>query len=168
MYIRRSKYNKTILGSNRVCEIIELKSVLPTEYRKKCPPTFVLIVRKLLSTSEADKLYAQQQGIKWDDTIRKKVLTKRRRHNLMYSDESQEPDYENNKGRIVAWENVPCLKAAIDRVKTFGGKVEQIVCEGNKYKKFERSTNVGIGRHGDSERKKVICGEVWSKHGSQI
>ena len=151
-----------VWGSNRVCEIIDLKSVLPTEYRKECPPTFVLVVRKLLSTSEADKLYAEQQGITWDDkyydTRRKKVLTKRRRHNLMYSDEPQEPDYWNKKGKIVAWEEVPCLKAAIDRLKTFGGKkAEKLVCEGNKYKRFEKSTNVGIGWHGDSERKKVFA-----------
>ena len=148
--------------SKRICEIIDLKSVLPDEYKDKVPPTFVIVIRKLLNSEEADALYKEQQALEWDnkyyDTRRKKVLNKRRRHNLMYAEEGQEPDYENKKGRIVAWDNVPMLKQAVDRLKELGGqKAENLVCEGNKYKKFEKKTNVGIGWHGDSERKKVFA-----------
>ena len=96
------------------------------------PPTFVSIIRKLLSSEEANALYEEQQALDWDnkyyDTRRKKVLNKRRRHNLMYAEEGQEPDYENKKGRIVAWDNVPMLKQAVDRLKELGGeKAENLV-----------------------------------------
>ena len=148
--------------TNRICEIVDLKSILPQNYKDRVPPTFVIIIRKLLTSAEAKELYEEQQALEWDnkyyDTRRKKVLNKRRRHNLMYADEGQEPDYENKKGRIVAWHDVPMLKKAVDRLKELGGsKADNLVCEGNKYKKFEKKTNVGIGWHGDSERKKVFA-----------
>jgi alkylated DNA repair dioxygenase AlkB len=148
--------------TNRVCEIIDLKSRLPDNYKDLVPPTFVIIIRNLLTSEEANMLYEEQQALEWDnkyyDTRRKKVLNKRRRHNLMYSDESQEPDYENKKGRIVAWSDVPMLRQAVDILKELGGsKADNLVCEGNKYKRFEKKTNVGIGWHGDSERKKVFA-----------
>ena len=151
-----------VLKTNRICEIIDLKTVLPDEFKDKVPSTFVIIIRNLLTSEEADVLYEEQQALDWDnkyyDTRRKKVLNKRRRHNLMYAEEGQEPDYENKKGRIVAWEQVPVLKRAVDRLRELGGpKAENLVCEGNKYKKFEKKTNVGIGWHGDSERKKVFA-----------
>jgi len=158
---------RRVWDTKRVCEIIDLKTVLPDEYKKTCPSAFVIIIRNLLSGKEADELYIEQEGLEWDnkyyDTRRKKVLNKRRRHNLMYSEESQEPDYENKKGRIIAWSDVPCLKNAVSRLQMLGGnKADNLVCEGNKYKKFEKKTNVGIGWHGDSERKKVFaikCGK---------
>ena len=110
-----------VLKTNRICEIIDLKTVLPDEFKDKVPSTFVIIIRNLLTSEEADVLYEEQQALDWDnkyyDTRRKKVLNKRRRHNLMYAEEGQEPDYENKKGRIVAWEQVPVLKRAVDQLE---------------------------------------------------
>jgi hypothetical protein len=53
-------------------------------------------------------------SFEWDrkyyDTRRKKVLNKNARANVCFGNVSVEPDYENKKGRVVAYDEVVCLK----------------------------------------------------------
>ena len=105
------------------------------------------------------------------------MLNKHARHNLMYSDEEQLPEYESKKGRIVAWSQVPelgKLKGAIKELnEVSGGKTSNLICEGNLY--YKKGT--GIGWHGDTERSKVValrvgksmslCYKWWMRHKSR-
>lgn len=49
----------------------------------------------------------------WDahyfDTRRQKVLNKHARRNVCFGEQSQIADFENKKGTIIAWHDVPLL-----------------------------------------------------------
>ena len=88
------------------------------------------------------------------DTRRKKVLNKRARYNLCYSDFSQESDYENKKGTIIHFDNIPLTKHLRERIPYyFGEKTTNLQGEGNYYYDLNKC---GIGFHGDTERRIVI------------
>ena len=71
--------------------------------------------------------------------MRGKVVNKHARWNLCYADEAQEPDFENGKGTIIPFREVPYLN--------------NLFAELNYY--YDIRTTY-IGQHGDSERKKVV------------
>jgi hypothetical protein len=120
-----------------------------------CTDAYVLIIRggcRLFV--DPDRLQRELKNLDWDKKakMRGRVVNKLARYNLCFGEESQEPDYENGKGRIYAYNDLKYLnklKKGID--KTF---VEDLQCEGNLYYDIERC---GIGFHGDSERRKVIA-----------
>ena len=108
---------------------------------------------------EPNELLSEQIKLEWDkkywDTRRKKVLNKQARYNLCYGNEGQKPDYENKKGTIISYDNVPLLtKWRNSLSKYFGEKALNLEIEGNLY---YNTKITGIGFHGDSERKKVIA-----------
>ena len=136
---------------------------------QQLPHASVLIIRGgfnfLMSELEfASKLtFANMIKLDWDrqywDNRRGKILNKHTRANLCFSDASQEPDYENRKGRVVAYDEVTLLKhwrlRVMDMLKETIGLDEPLQTEGNLYD----DVNVnGIGFHGDGERKRIICG----------
>jgi hypothetical protein len=102
------------------------------------------------------QLMSKLEKLDWDkkyfDTRRGKVLNKNARHNLCFGFSSQEPDYENKKGRIVAYDDVNLLKRLRAKILEIVGE-ENLECEGNYYYDLKKT---GIGFHGDTERKKVI------------
>lgn len=79
-----------------------------------------------------------------------RVVNKKARHNLCFSDFSQEPDYENGKGRIVSW---PLITGILRNSLSELIGDNDLVSEGNYYYDISKC---GIGYHGDSERKRVI------------
>ena len=84
-----------------------------------------------------------------------RVVDKKARHNLCFGDAAQEPQYENGKGRIVAYSDVPILNAVREAIPSYlGNKGESLVAEGNYYYDPEKC---GIGFHGDAERKRVVA-----------
>ena len=98
-------------------------------------------------------------GLDWDkkyyDARTKRVKNKLARVNLCFSKKSQEPDYQNKKGRIIAYKNVPnFLKIMTDLPKFMGKKAKNLKAEGNKYYDLSKT---GIGYHGDTERRIVIA-----------
>lgn len=106
-----------------------------------------------------DKLMEEQLSFDWDskywDQRRSKVLNKRARYNVCYGEKGQKPDYENKKGTIISYDQVPLLKKWRDNlVDKFGKRAENLQVEGNYY---YDSKKCGIGYHGDSERKIVIA-----------
>lgn len=131
------------------CEIINLD---PTgEYE----PAFVLVVRNAMKDIVVeDKLYKELQKLNWDTKAKMygRVVDKKARYNLCFADFDQEPDYEQGKGRVIAFEQVPLLNL----VKTEVEKITQksLVAEGNRYYDISKT---GIGYHGDSERRIVIA-----------
>ncbi len=125
----------------------------------------VLIIRNFLDTTEHNSLLLEMDSFEWDtkywDRRRKKVLNKRARSNVVILDGiTQEPDYENGKGRIVDGNSLETFrevkKSIRDHVEfaTKTDKSQNLICEGNRYNELK---NCGIGYHGDAERRKVIA-----------
>jgi len=108
----------------------------------------------------ADALLREQRGLTPDEKafMYGEVKTKRARHNLTFGDEAQEPAYEEKKGRIVAFADVPLLAGVRGQLgDVFGPKAARLRAEGNYY--FDNKT-CGIGPHGDTERCIVIAGRL--------
>jgi len=83
-----------------------------------------------------------------------RVVNKYSQWNLCFDEFDREPDYENRKGRIVAFDSMPIFKSFKDRVdKIFGEKAKGLKGEANYYYDIKKC---GIGFHGDAERRKVI------------
>ena len=119
---------------------------------------YVLVIRNFINEEDSKKLYEEHTSYDWDAKYyckrRKKVLNKHARRNVMFSDEKQEPDYENGKGTIIAWKDIPVLYSVRERLeKRVGDKAKNMICEGNRYYDISKT---GIGWHGDTERRKVI------------
>ena len=84
-----------------------------------------------------------------------RVVNKKARWNLCFDDESQEPDYENKKGRIIAMCDMPITNYIYNEFEYyFGVKALGLKGEGNYYYDVKKC---GIGFHGDSERRKVLA-----------
>lgn len=84
-----------------------------------------------------------------------RVVNKNARWNLCFDEKSKEPDYENGKGRIVSFSDIPITKAIVDSFPNyFGEKAQDLKGEGNYYFDIKKC---GIGFHGDSERRKVLA-----------
>ena len=152
---------KTILQEREIeCEYYRLDDAL--EDKENSEPAALLIVRngvERLTDNPANNMLSEQLAFKWDtkywDTRRSRVLNKRARYNVCYGPEEQTPDYENKKGTIIAYENVPILKSWRESLGLlFGEKASNLEVEGNLYYDTKKC---GIGFHGDSERKKVIA-----------
>lgn len=112
----------------------------------------VLILRDYAPPSLFDEL----RGLDWDKKayMYGRVCEKRARWNLCFGESAQEPDYENKRGRIIPWGQVPQLSQVRDGLAaTLGAKAADLVGEGNYY--FPGET--GIGFHGDAERRIVVA-----------
>lgn len=121
----------------------------------------ILIVRNgvdaLIGPQKADQLLQEHLSLEWDTKarMRGKVVNKHARYNLCYDDFAQEPDYENNKGRIIRFDDIPLTNEIRQRLPDFlGEQAEKLKAEGNLY--FDTS-KCGIGFHGDGERKRVVA-----------
>lgn len=138
------------------CTLVDL-----TLYEYDTERAAILIIYNGMNVlgSPADKLLEEQDNITYDatyyDTRRKSVLNKRARHNVCFGEEEQEPDMEEGKGTIIAFNNVPLLNNVRKRLSYYlGDKASQLMAEGNKY---YDPNKCGIGYHGDVERRKVIA-----------
>lgn len=142
------------------CEIISLHNLLKEEKienDKEIEEAYLLIVRGGVNLLLDDyDLMNDLIPLEWDRKMKSKgrVVNKHARRNLCFAEENQEPDYENDKGRIIKFDDVPCLSQLREDLHTyFGDKAENLFAEGNYY--FEPKTTY-IGYHGDFERRKVI------------
>ena len=103
--------------------------------------------RKAMKAIDCDKEYF--------DVRRGKKLNKRARHNVCFAYMSQEPDIDNKKGRIVNINSQTQLKNVIDNLYLYlGEKARGLIAELNHYYDVSKC---GIGFHGDTERRIVIC-----------
>lgn len=122
----------------------------------------VLIVRDGVSylVGDADDMYKEHKELKPDTKAKMygRVVNKNARYNLCFDDKSQEPDYEEGKGTIVSWDDVP-LTAKMRRKlpKFFGDLAKDLKAEGNYYYDIKKC---GIGYHGDAERRIVIAARL--------
>lgn len=142
------------------CELVYLNDALPAGLSAE--KAWVLIVRQganVLCGERVDELMEVLKSLEWDKksfTRYKKVCNKLMRWNMIVADFEQEPQYELGKGRVYNFENIEILKTIRTRLgKILGPKCENLFAEGNYY--HDLSKKVGIGYHGDTERKIVIA-----------
>ena len=84
-----------------------------------------------------------------------RVVNKHARYNLCFGNFDQQADYQNGKGTVVSFNNVPALNTVRNMLPhIIGHKAEQLEAEGNYYYDLSKC---GIGYHGDAERMKVVA-----------
>jgi len=140
-------------------KLIKLDKLLPADLNHKDDAS-ILIVRNgtdcILGNHDKDELFAEQEALDHDKKafMYGRVVNKHARHNLCFSDNAQEPDYANGKGRVIAFDDVPLTKYLRDNfTKYIPCKCDNLQAEGNYYYDVKKC---GIGYHGDSERMIVI------------
>ena len=95
-----------------------------------------------------------------------RTVNKKARHNLCFADFSQEPDYENKKGRVINFkdDSIKLTNLLRQKLSEFGDEFKDLYAEGNYYYDVEKTF---IGAHGDTERKCVVgvrLGETFPLH----
>jgi len=102
-------------------------------------------------------IWTEQNNLKPDTKafMYGRVVDKRARYNLCFDDVAQAPDFNNKKGTIVSYDDIPLTKCVRDNLNVyFGNKAKNLAAEGNYYYDISKC---GISFHGDGERKKVIA-----------
>jgi hypothetical protein len=158
-----TKAQKIFEENEYTCELFDLGDLC--DNISELPESHILVIHN------GANFFLEKQGkttldtateftkFEWDtkywDTRHSKVLNKHARSNVCFGDESQEPYYENGKGRVVSYSDVKCLKSIRDNLHiVLGEKGRDLKCEGNRY--FDLG-KCGIGWHGDAERRKVVA-----------
>ncbi len=145
-----------------VVERIDLKNYLPEELRENAEDAHLLIIRGGVNhilrdrSATVDDMFNEQLALEYDSKayMYGRVVNKNARHNLCFGDESQEPDYQEGKGRIVSFSEIPLTNHIREKLGEYIEGGANLQAEGNYYYDV---TKCGIGFHGDSERLKVIA-----------
>ena len=120
----------------------------------------ILIVKKGVDyIVNVDKLYREVERTPKDTKafMYGKVVNKHTRHNNVFSDFSQEPDYQEGKGTIINFKDVPLISKIRKEIPKMIPKNKGVIglqCEGNYYYDVDKTF---IGFHGDTEREIVIA-----------
>lgn len=143
-------------------ELVSLSDVLPKELRADHDAA-TLVIRDgaavfLNKESAADDLLQEQKAIQYDskfwDPRRSRSLNKRARHNIVFGEKGIEASKDYKQYTVQAFDALPELSAFRRALaERLGEKDDGLCAEGNHY--FDATS--GIGFHGDSERKTVIC-----------
>lgn len=143
-------------GKGKTCELIDLGQFLPEG--AKADPAYILIVRGGCGAlADTDALFEEQKKMKWDSKafMYGRVVDKKARHNLCFSDFEQAPDYEAGKGTVIPFSHLPRLAGVRQMLgEITGEKLVSLQCEGNRYYDVEKTY---IGFHGDTERRIVVA-----------
>ena len=115
-----------------------------------------LLVIKGAITNSAE-VYQEQLAFSRDTKalMYGRVVNKRARHNLCFSDFDQAPDYAAGKGTVINFTRTPLLaaiRASLPEITTLQ-QLTGLQCEANYY--YDTSKTY-IGWHGDSERRIVV------------
>ena len=134
-------------ASGVICEVLCLSS-----------KAAVLIIRNgLAAILDPDAVLKEQETLEKDKKafMYGRVVNKKARWNLCFAEEGHEPAYEEGKGRVVPYSEVPLLATLVAALPVwFGEKARDLKGEGNYY---YDTAKCGIGYHGDTERRKVIA-----------
>lgn len=140
-------------------KLIKLNKYLPNNV--KADHAYILIIKNaivsiLKSDLGANELFDEHNELDPDTKafMYGRVVNKKARYNLCFSDESQDADYENGKGTIISFADVELTKYVRRKLPHYlGTKANKLQAEANYYYNID---TCGIGYHGDSERKIVI------------
>jgi hypothetical protein len=151
---------------NISCELIDLTENFTDDIELKnklkdiMPSAKILIIRngiQLFGEKNGELLYQEQCKFNRDKMafMYGRVVNKKARHNLCFSDFEQSPDYINGRGTIINFANTQILghiRNNLDRILGCD-KFVKLQCEANYYYDIEKTY---IGFHGDTERKIVV------------
>lgn len=94
------------------CNVVNLSEYAEREVKD----ALILVVKRgvdclIPDTEDKHSLYKELIELDWDSKafMYGRVVSKHARHNLCFSDQPQDPDYENGKGRVISWEKLPLL-----------------------------------------------------------
>lgn len=142
-----------------VCELYRLcdhipGTVLPEAYLLVARSACDVIVDKKQLCDEQNTLERDKKAFMYG-----RVVNKKARHNLCFSDFDQVADYEQGKGTVVSFAKLPLLSKIRDELPRIVGtdKVHNLQCEANYYYDIK---NTYIGFHGDTERKIVVAARL--------
>ena len=146
------------------CELLHINDLTELGNVKPEPEqAYLLIIRGGLDILLGE--YMNKQDM-WDELIelevdkkafmKGRVVNKIARHNLCFADFSQEPDYENKKGRVYDFKDLPVMEQARNALPLFLEDAKGLFAEENYYYDLTRK-EVGIGGHRDAERSRVIA-----------
>lgn len=130
----------------------------------------------LLDGEKSDEFFWEQYHLEKDKHafMYGRVVNKKARHNLCFSENDQEPDYQNGRGRIYSFSGLPLLNRVRVKLGELNPLLIDMIAEGNYYYDPE---HCGIGYHGDTERRIVIGVRVgrdmplcfqWYYHGEPV
>lgn len=104
---------------------------------------------------DPDSLYREQQKLEYDTKalMKGKVVNKHARHNLCFADYTAIADFENGKGTVVDFKDLPGLRRIRERLPWYIPRSENLFAEANKYYDAQ---NCYIGYHGDRERNMIV------------
>jgi len=146
------------LGKKYTCKFINLESMLDDVNKSEHTGAGILIVKKFVnlffgSDDEDEKMYNKFLELDWDKKalMKGRVVNKKARYNLCFSDFEQEPDYEKGKGRVYDFKNLKKMRKIRKFLKSLIG--EKLNAEGNYY---YNTDDCYIGYHGDTERRIVV------------
>jgi len=145
---------------------VEVCESCPSKKDKKyvVEDAYIYICRNGVSKLiDLDRLRDEQLNLEPDRKafMKGRVVNKHARGNLCFADEGHEPDYENKKGTVICFNDVPFTNKLREKFhELLGDKLNEILgedrklyCEGNYYYDVDKC---GIGFHGDGERRIVI------------
>ena len=150
-------------AAGNLCELVHLNQFLPDQLalNSTAESGYVLVIRGGANTllketnKTPDDLYTEQVNLEWDTKafMYGRVVNKHARHNLCYSEQAQEPNYEEGRGRIIGFDSVPITKKIREQLPGFLPGSGNLQCEGNSYLDIRKT---GISYHCDLERRKVV------------
>ncbi|XP_004205629.1 uncharacterized protein LOC101235418 [Hydra vulgaris] len=109
-------------------------------------------INKLVNSND---LFEEQKGLDKDTKayMYGRVVNKKARYNLCFSDFSQVADYPNKKGTVYNFKDVKFLNILRNKLGQIHPLLKKLQCEGNYYYDINKTF---IGFHGDSEREIVV------------
>jgi hypothetical protein len=121
----------------------------------KLAPAQLLVIKRAITNSAA--LYEEQAQLPRDTKalMYGRVVNKKARHNLCFSDFDQTPDYPNGKGTVINFSKTPhlaAIRASLPEITKLL-QLATLQCEANYY---YDPCKTYIGWHGDSERRIVV------------
>ena len=139
------------------CELVDLSQHWVGE--SKVDDACVLVIRRgvqfILGEEDTSSIMNEHDGLTMDKhaLMRGRVVNKHARWNLCFSEEDQEPFYQEGRGRIVAYKRIPLTQRVRERVAEW---MEEGMLNGEANYYYDIS-KCGIGFHGDAERRKVVA-----------
>jgi hypothetical protein len=139
---------------NLVTEMVDLNAGFDPSFQQ----AKVLVIRRgaqYILGEETAGLIAENDAQTMDKKafMKGKVVNKVARWNLCFADEDQEPNYDDGKGRIVAWKHLPRMSRIRQVISEW---TEDVLLNGEANYYYDIS-QCGIGFHGDGERRKVFA-----------
>jgi hypothetical protein len=137
----------------------ELDSEVRAEpLREPRDDAYFLILRnglKNIFNIDHEEMYKEQLTLTPDKKayMYGRVVDKKARYNLCYSDEYQPPNYKKKQGTVIPFSQLPIMNDFRNKLSILGDEFKDLYAEGNFYYDVNKCY---IGYHGDTERKVVL------------